>query len=164
MKRKYNVIDPITGKPLDGTAYKIWIRTMSLDYDDLDELADEFVHKKETKSRGFPAMASGEFDKDLFTALKEKYLPKPRPESSELVWTCKDKRKIPICEMDTKHVVNTIRMIEDGRHSGIKEGDPLHQALRKDLAWRRKIVTKFSKKKDQKKRSPGGIFFKEEEK
>ena len=118
---------------------------------------------KQSDNRGFPAVADGTFDRDLFDALKEKYLPAPRPDTSDLTWQSKDRRETPIKEMDTKHLVNTIRMIEDGRHGSIKEGHKMHTALRDDLNWRKQLVSKLKKKNKTKKRAPGGVFFKEEE-
>jgi hypothetical protein len=114
-------------------------------------------------NRGFPSLSDGSFEKNMLKALEEKYLPAPRPNTSEKLWISKDGRETPISEMATRHLINTIRMIEDGRHGRIKpdtvDSKNWLQTLRADLDWRKNLVNRFKKKEKRKRRSPGGIFY-----
>lgn len=59
-----------------------------------------------------------------------------RPETSDLVWKSKNGRSTKIKDMDTRHLVNTIKLIERGDHGTVKEGHKLHHALKDELAFR----------------------------
>ncbi len=58
---------------------------------------------------------------------------------SKLEWVSKDGRRTKISDMATKHIINTIRLIDRGAHPKWIKKSKFHTALNEELNWRKQM-------------------------
>lgn len=97
-------------------------------------------------------------DQELKDALMKKWASHGRPQS-DILWKSKDGRETPIESMNTTHLRNTIKMIEEDRHGTIKVGNSVYNALKREWVWRQKTVNRHRREEREGELSKGGIFF-----
>lgn len=58
--------------------------------------------------------------------------------TSELIWVSKNGKRRKIKDMETKHLVNTIKLVERGDHGTVNTEHEKYHALKAELAFRSK--------------------------
>ncbi len=107
--------------------------------------------------------------------LNNKFPNEKHPVESNFEWKSKDGRKTKIRDMDTRHIVNTIKIIERGAHATRRKGGNAYKAMIAELKWRQQmaagknaviggghgVMPKLASDVDQSpaELSAGGIFF-----
>ncbi len=115
----------------------------------------------------------GLWDKFVPKILNKIFPNNVHPPGSKLEWKSSDGRKTKICNMATRHIINTIRLINRGDHKAHTDKGKFYDALMAELGWRKQMGQLNSPQADipnilddendaeinESELSEGGIFF-----
>jgi len=95
--------------------------------------------RPQTPARMTGPPKDGLWDKFVPLIINKTFPNHVHPPGSKLEWVSKDGRRTKISDMATKHIINTIRLIDRGAHPKWIKKSKFHTALNEELSWRKQM-------------------------